>query len=103
MPKWETLPGMPNEILDFGDWFISYNPDCNDILSILIGATGPETALIMRDSAKRFGRRSLILKGDWRKQFEEAAVNGLDACVNLYIANIEHAGATTDPVSDVVH
>lgn len=106
--EFHQVPNGPNEILEMDDFFISYNPgrERNPYDNILhafgrisdenLGRS--ETALVLTDSSKMFGRRHLILYGDWRSAYRDLAAHGKDACVAFFEQNLEHITATSDTV-----
>ena len=56
----------------------------------------PETAIIIRDPTQFTGYSFFILYGDYREQYAKLSENGLDACVEFFVANIEHITDTSD-------
>ena len=81
MTKWKTHSIKGNSTLSGDSYYISYNHG-----SDLFGKESEETALcINKDNDQLW----LILNGDFRKVYEEIFDNGVDACINIYKANIE--------------
>lgn len=82
-----------NEVLDGGDFFISFNPQTGvghgfltDIANSITGLgfkDGTETALKHNDGDW------MILEGDFRKEYLDAFPNGYEACVEVYKKNID--------------
>ena len=59
-----------------------------------------ETALVDYCGEKKF----YILKGDWRKQFEEVVEQGFAACYKIFQDNLDkQAHASDDPKETVEH
>jgi hypothetical protein len=93
-----------NEVIECDGFVISFLPDrplseCSFLDEDCMKPENigrAETALVVPDPDALFGRRTLILFGDWRKQYTEASVNGLDACIQVFMENIEHIGDTSD-------
>ncbi len=97
----------PNEVLDCGEFYISYNPGLEiglyDHILKELGRINPdnlgrpETALVHPDDNDRIvGKRFLILYGDYREAYAAIADQGLDACVALFEKHLEHIADTSD-------
>lgn len=93
---WEKVRN--NEILERGNFFISYNPstggqDGSSIFTELGNALGgnlkdgEETALVLRNYGA--DKTFLILEGDFRKEYEEVIAGGYEACLDVYKRNID--------------
>ena len=93
-PKWEIRER--NQILKGKGYYISYNafPPSGSFglfdFTVLSSDDGlPETALVIpKDGGKEF----LILKGDFRKDYESK--NGLEECIKFYLDNKKEHGST---------
>lgn len=94
MYKFKQNPGYPNELLRSSDkFYISYNPAtcAGNPIALLIGAivgaeNGREETALRDDVAEVW----YILNGDFRKEYEEAAPHGFNACLEVYKKNIQH-------------
>lgn len=75
---WETTD-MGNELLGYDDFYISYRANTNSFGSMFVGDDGGvgETAVCYDDNF-------MILNGDFRKDYEELAKQGLDKCLEFY-------------------
>lgn len=70
-----------NELLNCNNFFISYNAHpCNYMPGFGSDGGGAETALV--NHADRYKFR--ILNGDFRKEYEELAPLGWEACLDFY-------------------
>ena len=86
-PSFQSKPGMPNQILDCGNFYISYNDGSYP------NPLGPEpetgeTALIHKSEHKYY-----ILDGDWRETYKELSVSGYDACKAFFDSKRELFGS----------
>lgn len=82
----------PNEILDAGDFYVSYNSNPGMGMSFFSSDSGgSETALVNRKDAKNKYR---ILNGDFRKEYLEAAPKGFQACLAVYEKNKKESGSS---------
>lgn len=99
---------MGTEVLAADGWYISYNPYLPDTM-------GPETALVVEDQSPRLSlekclkigldrqlaeqvatmgtRRFYILCGDGRKEYEKAFPDGLEACLRVFLDNVDEYGS----------
>jgi len=97
-----------NEILDCGEFYISYNPsrviNPMDAIGVKVGVINeanvgrPETAIFVGDTSKFF-----ILYGDYREAYMAIAQQGLDACITLFMKHIEHITDTSDRPETINH
>lgn len=99
----------PNESTDYGDFYISYNPNagnselgrlCSFIRTKLTGSpprNGEETALCIIDDVKRSGIRFLILTGDHRAAYKQLAPD-LKACLEYFKQNAHQMSDWSDPL-----
>lgn len=96
--KWQSSPDQPNEILDCGGFYVSYNPNTflRGKLFAGDGEDGRETALISPD------HRYYILNGDFREQYFALAPDGFDACFTFFKARNEHSSWTSDDPQPVL-
>lgn len=79
--KFTRIEGKVNEILDCGDFFISYNPNPGMGISFFEGDNNSdETALVNLNDKKHKYR---ILNGDFREDYLEIAPKW-DACLSFY-------------------
>ena len=100
MKTFKKNPNGPNELIHGDDFYISYNhktaseettsPEMfliSTLASALIGIPNgaEETALFNTET-----RIWYILNGDFRKQYEEVAHEGFNACLEVYKKNIQH-------------
>lgn len=95
-----------NEVLHFDGFFLSYATRVNEF-DLLLNTLGqikddnmnrPETAIVIDDKTKMFGRRHLILYGDWRNELAACADNGLEACIQFFENHLEHITDTSDTI-----
>jgi hypothetical protein len=87
--KWTYVPpsrfegGSGNYVLNALDFYVSYAPDTSGSFYEPFGKffgehqDGAETALVK-------GIKFLILRGDWRADYERLAPSGYRACVEFY-------------------
>jgi hypothetical protein len=114
--EWEYMPPHPdagskpengNHVAQGKGFYVSYCADTSDNevaklvedLGIKEGSTkedGAETALCMGGERSHF----LILKGDWRKEYEPLIPRGYDACVEFWKSKqAEHRSRwSNDPI-----
>jgi len=88
MTEWKNRPEGFGAILDYGDFYISYNPmdELNSMFSFFGSDDGsPETALCKEGEF-------FILNGDARKEYE-AFGNDWDKCYEFYLANIDSSSS----------
>ena len=94
------------DCIQYDGFMISYiderEPNPFDNIMLALGmiksdnANRPETALIVDNETKRFGRCFYILYGDWRGEYKAIAHKGLDACIAFFADHLEHIGDTSD-------
>ena len=84
--KWKHIPadgifnaGPGNYILEGDGFYVSYAPDTSG--SFLARSGDADETALCKDGT------FLILKGDWRKQYEPLVDQGYEACVALFRAN----------------
>jgi len=104
--KWVHIPadgieitGPGNYVLNGEDFYISYAPDISgNPYNHPSDNTGDETALVQDG-------RFLILKGDWRDQYEALVDEGYEACVALYRAHKAQSRSrySNDPAPALSH
>lgn len=102
---------MNNIVVDKPGFYVSYNgnphsdPLCaalNRVLNTIAGTPEanigrPETALCIRDGKEFGGVKFLILYGDHRKQFKEAAdKGGLSACLDYFNTHRDQAAVASE-------
>jgi len=77
--QWETA-AMGNQILDCGDFYISFRANTSDFGSIFTGDDdgAGETALCSN------GGKYMILNGDFRKDYEKRVDKGFEECLKFY-------------------
>jgi len=77
--EWENMGA--NEVLEGGDFYISFNPSVIAIMEMWKADTSlGETALVKPDSKIKYR----ILNGDFRKQYEKVIHKGFKACLKVY-------------------
>lgn len=75
----------PNSVVDHGKYYISYNArDC--------GIYGGETTALVIGQMEKF----YILMGDHRTDYARLAHLGLDACLDYFRSNMNHAHKFSD-------
>jgi len=73
-------PGHSNELLEFEDFYISYQSTPGGVIPIFDSdRSSPETALVKDDFF-------LILNGDFRDDYLDIAINGFQACYKFYLS-----------------
>ncbi len=76
---------MENEVMDYGEFYISYNPDPRfSSLPLFDSDDGAETALV-KDG------KFFILNGDFREAYKHLASEGFEACKKFYDQQATHA------------
>jgi len=93
MSKWKkTAAG--NEILDGDEFYISFNENkYNSVVlapfyTALTTLTGDDRFMkISEETALCVDGKYYILRGDFRKEYEELVPKGLDACIKFYKKN----------------
>lgn len=83
--KWQQ--GLFNLFLECDGFHISYVPDTSIIISHFAGDTIDETSIVT-DS------ETLVLNGDFRKQYEELIPLGFDSCLEFYYKNKAKHGSS---------
>ena len=82
--EWKKL--INNEVLDMGEFYISFNPHKEHITGLSFfrpDTDRGETALVKeKDIENKIQFR--ILNGDFRKEYEELVSEGFTACLNFY-------------------
>ncbi len=93
MSKWEkSIVG--NEVLDGDGFYISFNENkYNSVVlapfhTALTTLTGDDRFMeISEETALCVDRKYYILRGDFRKEYEELVPKGLNACMKFYKKN----------------
>jgi exonuclease V gamma subunit len=86
--KWKIFyyEGALHAVLTRKHWYISYITK-----SIFDISPNPETAIIIE--LKDGSKRSYILRGDFRKKYNELLPGGLKACLQFYLQNEQEHGS----------
>src|ERR1700676_5120029 len=61
----------------------------------------PETAIVVEDRLAMMGKRFFILYGDYREQYKRASERGLDACIEIFMENIDNITDTSEMPNQV--
>lgn len=93
--NWIKLNGngvsLTNYILDFPDFYISYNPDTrHPLMPFFNGENIDETALTKKGDRNEF----YILNGDFRKEYEKIAPKGYSACKRFFNSKKKEFGSS---------
>lgn len=86
-----------NEVLNGKGFFISYNKRPGGGISMFASDDdGDETALVVKGGGgnKISGHSYLILRGDWRSDYEKLAAKGLKACKDFYKRKKKNHGSS---------
>jgi hypothetical protein len=97
--EWRKNEGT-NEVLDMGDFFISFNPEPMPDSSFASDDGGPETAICIKGSSI-LNRRFFILNGDFRKEYEARAPQGLKACMDFWRSKPDLHSSWSDQEADL--
>jgi len=85
-PTWKKLTS--NEVLEGDDFHISYNKDTGtDHLGGVLTQLGNTLGANLKDGAETalcYEGRFDVLEGDFRKEYEEAFPQGLEACKEVF-------------------
>jgi hypothetical protein len=105
-----------NEVLACDGFSISYvrqlTPDEINPLDYLLNTMGaldrdnlgrPETAICIPDEAEITGMRHYILYGDYREQYAAVADKGLNACVEVFLKNLDHVAQSSNMPDHSTH
>jgi len=91
MAKWQKTDGIArNEVLDGGDFYISYANTSGGPGFMRGDGDGIETALRRKDGRDGW----MILNGDYRAQYEKLMDQGYDACKRFYEQQSAHADSS---------
>lgn len=80
--------GCRNEIMKFEGFNISYNPNPCEGMGSFEGES-EETAIVVNPTGDT---KFYILNGDFRKEYKELAINGINACLAFFVKNQKQHG-----------
>jgi len=83
--KWKKIGNNTNEILEDENFYISYNRNTQTpIFCEIFNAFSGEEVTDGEETALNANNKWYILTGDFRKEYEAAFPQGLDACMKVY-------------------